>query len=69
MEADVFVEWSEDVDDPQLRCDLMNLGPGQFTYHGPAKFSFVPTGMKMSIDEFREQANVIYNRYKNDPVV
>ena len=63
MASDIFVEWDEDMDDPQLRCDLMNLGPGQFTYRGKTAFSFCPTNMKMSIDELHVRANEIYKRY------
>ena len=43
---DVVLEW--DGNDPQLRIDLMNLCPGQFTYHGETKFSFVaPAGFDL----------------------
>lgn len=51
---DVMLEWDED--DPQLRVALMNLCPGQFTYHGNTAFSFVAPA-EFDLEEFKKRVD------------
>ena len=64
--VDVVVEWPERMDNAQLRCDLMNVGLGQYTYLGENSFQFrAPSAFNLI--SFAERANEIYRKYSAFP--
>jgi NADH dehydrogenase/NADH:ubiquinone oxidoreductase subunit G len=67
---DTIIEWPETMDDPQLRCNLMNACPtGPFTYHGKTSFSFSGQLWDDDKKKFTEKVNEIYKRYESNSKV